>query len=299
MRLGHRVSRRALWLAATGPWLLALAVAAIVWLPDRDGKSATKAVAPAAASLPNTPDYHSLLVAPRDPSHIWLGTHVGLFESTDGGRAWTEAGLGGQDAMNLARTRGSATVWASGHSVLAKSVDGGRTWANVQPEGLPGLDVHGLAADPRNARNLWAAIAGQGLFRSTDGGRSFSLVSHQVGPGVMALAVSPNGRVLAGDMERGLLASNDEGKTWANVLSEGLAGLAINPSNPKRVVATGQPGILLSTNGGAGWRVVQPVSGGAGPVAWAPTRPKVGYVVGFDSTLYKTTNAGASWRAVS
>lgn len=295
----RRFPRWALWVAAAGPWLLALVVAGLVWLPGGGGESTGNSSAPAAASLPQTPDYHSLLVAPRDPQHIWLGTHMGLHESSDGGRTWAEAALAGQDAMNLARTRDSGTVWAAGHLVLAKSTDGGQTWSDVQPEGLPGLDVHGFAADPRNARNLWAAIAGQGLFRSTDGGQSFALASREVGPGVMALAVAPDGRVLAGDMQQGLLVSRNEGQTWTNVLGEGLMGLAINPGSPKRVVATSRSGILLSADGGANWRVVLPVPGGAGPVAWAPSRPKLGYVVGFDRVLYTTKDGGASWHPVS
>jgi photosystem II stability/assembly factor-like uncharacterized protein len=298
----RRLPRWVLWVAAACPWALALAVAAIIWLPN-ESESTSKTPAPAAAeetaSLPDTPDYHSLLVAPSDPRHIWLGSHVGLHESTDGGRSWTEAGLSGQDAMNLARTRDSTTVWAAGHFVLAKSTDGGQTWTDVEPAGLPSLDVHGFAADPRNPRRLWAAIAGQGLFRSTDGGESFSLVSREVGPGVMALAVAPDGRVLAGEMAQGLLVTDDEGRTWTKVLGEGLMGLAINPRNSRQLVATSESGIFLSTNEGARWRLVHAVTGGAGPVAWSPSKPKLGYVVGFDRVLYRTNDSGASWRPVS
>lgn len=286
------------WLAAAVPFLLVGAVGIFV-VSGRDGTSVPPAP-PAASTLPATPDYHSLLVAPSDPNRIWLGSHVGLHESTDGGRSWTESGLSGQDAMNLARSPGaSKTVWVAGHIVLAKSGDGGETWTDVQPAGLPSLDVHGFATDPRNSRSLWAAIAGQGLFRSKDGGQSFSLVSREVGPGVMALGVMPDGRVLAGDMRQGLMASEDEGKTWTEVLPESLMGLAINPRTPSRVLATSQSGIWLSTNGGSGWRVVHPVFNGAGPVAWAPSAPKTAFAVGFDRMLYKTTDAGSSWRPVS
>ena len=38
---------------------------------------------------------------------------------------------------------------------------------------------------------------------------------------------------------------------------------------------------------------------GAGPIAWAPSQPNIAYLVGFDRTLYKTTDAGASWQPVS
>ena len=255
---------------------------------------------PAASTLPVTPDYHSLLVAPGDPDHLWLGTHVGLHESADGGRSWSEAALSGQDAMNLARAPGkSKTVWVAGHLVLAKSDDGGASWSDQEPAGLPSLDVHGFATDPRDPKSLWAAVAGQGLFRSRDGGRSFALVSDQIGPGVMALAVAPDGRILAGDMEQGLMASDDEGKTWMQVLAEGVMGLAINPHRPSQVLATGQAGIWTSTDRGSTWRIVRPIGEGGGPVAWAPSAPDTAYAVGFDRMLYRTTDGGASWRSVS
>jgi photosystem II stability/assembly factor-like uncharacterized protein len=296
----RRLSARALWIAGTMSLVLAAGVGLVVWLAGGGdgGQTAGSSFTRAEASLPNTPDYHSLLVSPADPQRIWLGTHVGLHESTDGGRSWTEVGLDGQDAMNLARIKRSATVWVAGHNVLAKSTDGGASWTDVQPQGLPSLDVHGFAADPRDPRRLWAAVAGQGLFRSTDSGRTFSLASQRVGPGVMALAVNPAGQVLAGEMEQGLMVSDDEGRTWRNVLGEGVMGLAVNPRTPRRVLATSGSGISLSTDSGATWRLVAPIESGAGPVAWASSRPNVGYVVGFDRVLYKTADGGASWRTV-
>src|SRR5439155_4442505 len=175
--------------------------------------------------LPRTTDYHSLLVAPNDPNALVLGTHQGLFRSTDGGRMWTKAELGGKDAMNLAQP--TATVlWAAGHDVLAKSVDGGGTWTDVRPDGLPSLDVHGFAVDPRDPERLYAAVAGQGLYSSADGGESFVLRSRDVGPGVMALAALRDGWLLAGDMQRQILASStDGGVTWKGLVRGSVTGL--------------------------------------------------------------------------
>jgi photosystem II stability/assembly factor-like uncharacterized protein len=282
--------------------ILAVAILAI-WLPTRGNDSSTSGPAAGveastAATLPDTPDYHSLMVDPKDPRHLWLGSHAGLHESTDGGRTWSEAGLGGQDAMNLARSRRSQTIWAAGHLMFAKSTDGGVTWSNLEPEGLPTLDIHGFAADPKDSRHVYAAVAGQGLYQSADGAASFSLVSKSVGPAVMALAIAPDGRILAGDMEQGLLISGNGGASWTRVLSEGLMGLTINPNRPGRVLATGSSGISLSTDGGSSWQIVQAVPDGAGPVAWA-SKPQVAYAVGFDQVLYKSTDGGASWQPVT
>jgi photosystem II stability/assembly factor-like uncharacterized protein len=260
------------------------------------GTPTSPKVAEPAAGLPNTLDYHSLAVSPASSKSLLLGTHNGLFRSTDGGRTWASEALVGQDAMNLVRP-GGQTLWVAGHMVLAKSTDGGKTWSDVRPSGLPGLDVHGFAADPRNPRMLYAAIAGRGLYRSTDGGSSFSGVSTDVGAAVMALAVTPDGRILAGDMQKGLLVSRDAGRTWDGNLRARLMGLALNPADPTRVLAAG-PGVLLSTNGGGSWKKVLDIPDGGGPVAWSKSNPKIAYVVGFNRTLYRSTDSGRTWSAV-
>jgi len=209
------------WLA----WgaILALSAVGAFLLARSQAGGGSDPVEPPAAGLPNTPDYHSLLVAPSDTNHVLLGTHAGLYESRDGGRSWTKAALAGQDAMNLAASEGE-TVWAAGHNVFAKSTDGGASWTDVRPDGLPSLDLHAFAVDPTDPATLFAAVAGQGLYRSDDGGGSFEEVSSEVGGAVMALAVTDDSSLLAGDgrrlavgFDRLLYRTDDRGRSWQAV----------------------------------------------------------------------------------
>lgn len=284
------------WAYALGATLLIAAIPTGAFLLGKDkAQSGSEGPAAAVGGLPNTHDYHSLLVAPSDADHILLGTHAGLYESTDGGRDWKQVALAGQDAMNLARSE-DQTVWSAGHNVFAKSTDGGATWTDIRPEGLPSLDIHGFAVNPSD-QTLWAAVAGEGLYRSTDAGVSFELVSKEVGGSVMALAATPGGRLLAGDLQQGLLASEKGGQDWRLVSRAGVMGLAVNPDDPKVVVAAG-PGILRSIDGGSSWQEVLQLADGVGPVAWSTSNSDVGYAVGFDRTLYRTGDRGQSWQPV-
>jgi photosystem II stability/assembly factor-like uncharacterized protein len=223
---------------------------------------------------------------------------VGIYESRNGGRSWTFLQLEGDDAMNFARASGQ-TVWTAGHNVLARSTDGGTTWADVRPDGLPSLDIHGFAVDPKDPSRMYAAVAGEGLFGSTDGGTSFRLLSTDVGPGVFGLAIGYNGRIFAADPEEGVFASDDGGRSWDSVTRELSVGVAVSPEDPDTVLAAGQPGVLLSRDGGKTWQTVLSLRDGAGPVAWAPSDPKIGYAVGFDRKLYRTADGGASWQPVT
>ena len=256
----------------------------------------------AAAQLPNTSDYHSLLVAPNAPDQLVLGTHQGLFRSGDGGRSWAQAELVNQDAMNLARVS-SETVWAAGHNVLARSSDGGSTWEDVQPTGLPSIDVHGFAADPESEDRLWAAVAGEGLYRSDNDGASFSLITKEVGAGVMGLEVLPGGRMLAADMGlQKLLSSEDGGKTWSTPLDRPVMAIAAAPDSPKLLLASvlgNDAGIVRSADGGQRWVPVLTLPEGAGPIAWSESEPTTAYVVSLDRTLFRSTDAGLTWRQVT
>lgn len=285
------------WVGAV-TWVAIGVVAAFLglWFAKRQAEAPAEQVAAPATGLPHTPDYHTLLVSPTDPDWIVLGTHAGLYESTDGGRTWQKGPLAGNDAMNLVRARGGR-IWAAGHNVLVASDDGGRTWSQVRPDGLPGLDLHGFAVDPKNDERLYAALAGEGLYSSADGGRTFTQVSEEVGANVFGLSVAPSGRVLAADPTSGIRTSTDGGKTWRTVLAEPAIGVAVNPLRPQTVVATGR-GIFLSRDGGENWQTVRVAEGGFGAVAWAPSDARVGYAIGGGPTLYATRDGGESWQSV-
>jgi photosystem II stability/assembly factor-like uncharacterized protein len=284
------------------PSLIALAAAVVLVVGIgaaltvlRDSGSSSPA-AGVTRGLPRTPDYHSLLVSRTDPRRLVLGTHYGLFESSDGGATWRPTAFGRRDAMNLARSRGPA-LWAAGHNVLAKSTDSGKSWSDVSPPGLPYLDVHGFAVDGRNPDRLYAAIAGKGLYRSTDAGASFELLTKEVGGDVFALAVTRDGRILAGDTRRGLLSSSDGGQTWRALFESPVLGLAVNPKQPQRILAAGQV-TQLSTDGGRRWKLVLALNEGMGPVAWSEGDPRIAYLVGFDKTLYRSSDGGENWKPV-
>src|SRR5206468_5194501 len=151
----------------------------------------------------------SLAIAPSDPNVIWAGSGEafirsnisignGIYKSTDAGKTWTRMGL--ERTARIARIvvdpKNTDTVFACalGHAYgpqpdrgVFKTVDGGRTWARVLfvDENTGCSDV---AFDPTDPRTLfagmwqleihtwWRASArpGRGLFRSTDGGASWT-----------------------------------------------------------------------------------------------------------------------------
>ena len=279
------------------PWaVLGVAVVAVGATAVIVQRNANKPAPAPAQGLPHTPDYHSLMVSRTNPQQILLGTHLGIYASSDGGRVWRFQSLAGKDAMNFARPGGS-TVWMAGHNVMSRSTDGGKTWQSVRPPRLPSYDVHGFASSP-DGTTLYAAVNGRGLYRSTDGGSSFQVVSKEVGGAVFGLAVRPDGSLLAADLRQGLLESRDGGTHWTRLLRTQVIGLAVNPRDARRIIAAG-PGILLSRDGGHTWRQTLQLAQGAGPVAWAPSNPRIAYVVGFDRSFYRTTNGGLTWSRVS
>lgn len=113
------------------------------------------------------------------------GQGSGLFQSTDGGDTWKELsknpglpkGILGKIRITCSPAKRDR-IWAMiehEHGGLFRSEDAGATWTKVSEDRnirqRPWYFSH-IVADPRNAETLYALNVG--IFRSTDGGRTFS-----------------------------------------------------------------------------------------------------------------------------
>jgi len=173
----------------------------------------------------------AVAVAPSDPNVIYAGmgecciranvSHGdGVYRSTDAGATWAHCGL--QASRHIGRVRVHPTnpdlvyVAALGHAHgpndergVYRSKDGGSSWELVLHRG-PDAGAVDLAMDPRNPRILYASFwqsrrlpwrldsggPGSGLWRTTDGGDSWTNVSRRPGMskgtlGRIGVAVAP------------------------------------------------------------------------------------------------------------
>ncbi|MBX6330297.1 MAG: glycoside hydrolase [Gemmatimonadaceae bacterium] len=233
----------------------------------------------------------AIAVAPSDPNIIYVGTGAGIIRP------------------DLAVGNG-----------MYKSTDAGATWTHL------GLDdsqmIANVDVDPRDPNRLFVAVLGhpygpnaeRGVFRSTDGGRTFQKVLYKDeytsandvridphDPNIVYAALWQQQEgfresLSFGGAGGGIYKSTDGGTTWRQ-LTNGLptvlqANLAIAPSNPATLYATvagatpngrtgfggGAIGFYKSTDGGEHWTLVN----GAGLTGRTPDMRPLARIGGGD-----------------
>lgn len=295
------------WIAITAV-VVAIVVSIVVAVTsfDSEPKQNAKSVSPQ-SGLPDAADYHSLIVAPDDAEHVVLGTHDGLFESTDAGKSWRQTGVLEGDAMNLARdAKDNQLIYAAGHQLFQKSTDGGATWTDIPLDdaiaqdlsngGGKAVDIHGFASDPTNPNTVYAAVANNGLYKSTNSGAKFTKLSDTGAAGFgIAIGNTRPRRIYLADAQQGLLLSENDGASW-KPLQPKIAGVAVSLADPKRVIAAGDA-LFLATDGRI-FRSVQDSEGdGFGPLAIAPSDPQIAYAIELNGTLHVSADGGSTWQA--
>lgn len=179
-------------------------------------------------------------------------------------------------------------------SGLWKTDDNGDTWQSLFDR-LPTPSLGDIAVAPSNPQTLWvgtgeanlfrASMAGVGVYKSTDGGRTFShmgltdsqtigrILVHPTNPNVVYVAAS--GHEWTDNDTRGVYKTIDGGKTWTKVFSRsartGAWDLVMDPTNPEVVYASM-------------WQRVRR--------KWSDPRVEPGYSEG---GIWKTTNGGKTW----
>jgi photosystem II stability/assembly factor-like uncharacterized protein len=288
---------------------------------------------------------------PQQPNVFYIGVvHGGVWKTTDYGRTWVpifdDQPTGSVGAIAVAPSDPNIIYVGSGEGLqrpdlstgngIYKSTDAGETWTHL---GLrDGQQIPQIIVDPRNPDRLYVAVLGhpygpneeRGLYRSTDGGRSFQRVWYKdVNTGaidVVFAANDPNTLYLAtwesrqGPWENGvwqgpgsgLFKSTDGGATWTSIMTglptfaEGLGriGLAIAPTDPQRLYVTidagARSGIYRSDDAGSNWRKVSNdarVHNRGSDFAEIKVDPKNANIVYSGSIVaWKSTDGGSTWQ---
>ncbi|HEX9894742.1 MAG TPA: hypothetical protein VGA78_12510 [Gemmatimonadales bacterium] len=277
----------------------------------------------------------------------------GVYRSTDGGVKWIHAGLAGSKAIariaphptdsNTAYVAAMGDLWsAGGERGLYKTTDGGTTWKLVLSAAAPHdkeVGAGDVVVDPSSPNTVYAALyarrrtpwsfaagvelTGQdvgGIFRSTDGGTTWSKLSNGL-PGQtqrIGLAIYPKNpatlyAVVQSDAAGtqniddnksragGVFRTEDRGATWRRVNPLNprpfyFSQIRVDPENDKRIYVLGFA-LHVSEDGGVTFREdhFKNVHPDLHAMAIDPRAPER-VVMGTDGGVYQSFNRAKAWR---
>jgi photosystem II stability/assembly factor-like uncharacterized protein len=259
-----------IWLAAIGVVVLLILVEAgyQYW------KNSPTVTAPTIAGRPlSNPQTHLHTVVLGDsPDMLYLGTHFGLFWSTDGGHTWpqqqgalaqlmiTSVAVSPVDPNTLAVVGLSNTGDASQNGVYI-SQDAGKTWHLSNPA-LPGqglgspISPYFVEAGADNPDHWYSVFLGAGLYETRDAGAHWSLLTQGAlaNAQMMSLLIDPAdaNHLLLGTTV-GLYQTRDDGAHWNQVgeVQGDVTALVALPADPGALFCATDAGLWRSTDNGA------------------------------------------------
>jgi photosystem II stability/assembly factor-like uncharacterized protein len=322
------------YFGATGGGLWKTTDGGTTWQPVTDGQLGSASVG-------------AVEVCQSNPDVLYLGTGEtqlrgnilpgdGAYRSTDAGKTWTHVGL--RAGRNVGRIRvhptncdvAYAAVFGeySGPSAergIYRTTDGGQTWTQVlkRDERTGGVDI---SIDPQNPdivyaalweawRNQWGMSSGgpgSGLFRSNDGGATWTELTRRPGMpqaglvGKIGVSVSPADptRVYAivEHDSGGVFRSDDRGDTWERVNTERklrqrafyYTRLLADPKEKDRVYVL-NVGFHRSDDGGKTFPTAIRVPHGDNHDLWIAADDNQRMVQGNDGGGNVSVNGGKSW----
>jgi photosystem II stability/assembly factor-like uncharacterized protein len=270
-----------------------------------------------------------------DPA-LYSGLRWRMLGPFRGGRVNAVAGVPGQQTVFYFGSVGGG-VW--------KTQDTGRTWTPIF-DSQPVASIGAIALAPSRPDVVYVGTGeadmrdsiafGDGMYKSTDAGKTWSHIGLETTRQIGKVAVDPTnpdvvfvaalGHFYGPHPDRGVYRSGDGGKTWQKVLykndSLGAIDVAIDPRSSQIVYAslwnTRRPpwyiyaptngpggGIYKSTDGGSTWNPLTnglPSEGfGRSGIAIAPSQPNRVYAIvdAKEGGLFRSDDAGATWTKAS
>ncbi|HEY0555220.1 MAG TPA: hypothetical protein VGG20_13210 [Thermoanaerobaculia bacterium] len=167
-------------------------------------------------------------------------------------------------------------------------------WTRVGPDG--GI-VSTFAAAPSRPSTVYAGLSVGGLFRSLDGGATWSFAGAGLdlhGTVRSIVADSRRPETVWASTFQGLYRSTDGGTNWALVLTSGAAALAQSPASGVLYAGIQSGPMLRSADGGTSWQTIAHSPQNVLGLAVDPFHPQTLYA-GALSGFFKSTNGGTKW----
>jgi photosystem II stability/assembly factor-like uncharacterized protein len=230
---------------------------------------------------------------------------------------WRYIGPTGNRVTSVAGVPGDPLVYYAGAASggIFKTIDGGIHWDPIFDD-QPVASIGSIAVAPSDPNVVWAGTGepfirshisvGQGIYRSTDAGKTWTLAGLEKTGRIARIAIDPSnpnavlacalGHAYGPQPERGVFRTMDGGRTWERTLfvdeNTGCSDMAMDPRNPRIVFAgmwqleihtwgreSGGPGsgLFVSRDGGVTWKRLGP-----GPALSdaRPTTPRASGVEG-------------------
>ncbi|MBB5059063.1 photosystem II stability/assembly factor-like uncharacterized protein [Granulicella aggregans] len=264
---------------------------------------------------PDGGDARAFGADPRDHNHLYLGTANGwIYDTHNGGQSWQRlARVGKRDDLVLdsiivdpsdsKRIIVGTWVLGSTDGGLFISIDAGATWSNIKD--MDHQSILALAMAPSDSKTLVAGTL-KGVFRSTDGGQRWSLISpagsteiHEV----ESIAIDPgNPQIIYAGTWHLPWKTTDGGANWHNI-KQGIIedsdvfSIIVDPKQPQTVYASACSGIYKSDNGGEKFAKIQGIPSTARRtrvLMQDPLRLSTVFA-GTTEGLYRTDDSGSHW----